>query len=116
VRWAAPLQPMAPVFRGQLALSGQRGLALGPRPDVRCWMKQALSLKTSNAAATPAPLPGIPNRQMREYASIHWKPIRIPSVQASGFKARNVAATQATAVPGRCDNLPGIHAAQRRGP
>jgi len=53
---------------------------------------------------------------MREYASIHWKPIRIPSVQASGFKARNVAATQATAVPGRCDNLPGIHAAQRRGP
>jgi len=27
-------------------------------------MKQALSLKASNAAATPAPLPGSPNRQM----------------------------------------------------
>jgi len=33
---------------------------------------------TSNAAATPAPLPGSPNRQMREYAPIHGRPSAFP--------------------------------------
>jgi len=31
-------------------------------------------------------LPGSPKRKLREYGSIHRKPIRIPSARASGFK------------------------------
>jgi len=33
-----------------------------------------------------ARLPGSPKRKLREYASLHRKPIRIPSAHASGFK------------------------------
>jgi hypothetical protein len=39
--------------------------------------------------ATPLPLPGSPKRELREYASLHRKPHRIPSARASGFKERD---------------------------
>jgi hypothetical protein len=41
-----------------------------------------------------ARLPGSPNRQMRESASIHRKAIRIPSAHASGFKGKGGTTTQ----------------------
>jgi hypothetical protein len=37
----------------------------------------------------PSPLPGSPKRKLREYASLHRKPLPIPSARASGFKERN---------------------------
>jgi hypothetical protein len=40
-------------------------------------------------AATPAPLPGSPKRELREYASLHRKPHHIPSARASGFQERD---------------------------
>jgi hypothetical protein len=40
-------------------------------------------------AGTPAPLPGSPKRELREYASLHRKPHPIPSARASGFKERD---------------------------
>ena len=39
-------------------------------------------------AATLTPLPGSPKRKLREYASLHRKPLHIPSTRASGFKER----------------------------
>jgi hypothetical protein len=39
--------------------------------------------------ATPTPLPGSPKRKLREYASLHRKPLHIPSARASGFKERD---------------------------
>jgi len=41
-------------------------------------LKQMLSLGTSDAAATPAPLPGSPHLQMRESASLHGRPSAFP--------------------------------------
>jgi hypothetical protein len=41
--------------------------------------------KTGN----PLPLPGSPKRKLREYASLHRKPLPIPSARASGFKERD---------------------------
>ena len=49
-------------------------------------MKQVLSLGTSNsvaAAATPAPLPGSPNRQIRESASLYGRPSAFPRLAPS---------------------------------
>jgi len=37
----------------------------------------------------PSPLPGSPKRKLREYASLHQKPLRIPSARASGFKEQD---------------------------
>jgi hypothetical protein len=40
-------------------------------------------------AANGSPLPGSPKRKLREYASLYWQPLHIPSARASGFKERD---------------------------
>jgi hypothetical protein len=36
-----------------------------------------------------SPLPGSPKRELREYVSLHRKPLPIPSARATGFQERD---------------------------
>ena len=63
-------------------------------------MKKVLSLEASNAAVTPAPLPGSPNRQMRESAAFHRRPSAFPRLTPCDVARSSVLALGFTRVNG----------------
>jgi len=62
------------------------GMRIRPGPASTMRSLEALHRVVAAVSCRHVPLPGSPKRELREYASIHRKPIPIPSAHASGFQ------------------------------